>query len=145
MSDHVDINKLPFADYARLMAERGAKTFGNADTPKLTFDEIVASPMTFAEIEAEYGEETAINAGIARDPDDFELDDEWFARARPASEAVPHIVERWRRTRGKQKMPTKQIVSILLDADLVSHFRESGPGWQTRLNETLRRAVFNEA
>ena len=29
-------------------------------------------------------EDAAINAGITADPDTFELDAEWFARARPA-------------------------------------------------------------
>ena len=67
--------------------------------PKLTFEELVASRKTFQEIEAEYGEETAINVGIARDPDAPELDDDWFARARPAAEVVPHIVKRWRMAR----------------------------------------------
>ncbi len=90
-------------------------------------------------------EEAAINAGIAADPDTFELDEEWFKRARPAIEVVPHIVERWRRTRGKQKAPPKEHISIRLDADLAAHFRAGGPGWQTRLNDTLRRAVFGEA
>ncbi len=37
----------------------------------------------FDEIAAKYGEEVAIQAGIARDPDTFEADDEWFQRARP--------------------------------------------------------------
>ena len=84
---------------------------------KLTLDELVASPKTFEEIEAEYGEEVAINVGIARDPDASELDEDWFRRARPAAEVVPHIVtERWRRTRGKQKAPTKESISIRLDA-----------------------------
>ena len=72
MSTHTDvemeIDQLPFVEYARIMAERGARQFGNPDKPKLTFDELVESDMTFVEIEAEYGEETAINAGIARDP-----------------------------------------------------------------------------
>ncbi len=90
-------------------------------------------------------EDAVIKAGIAADPDAPELDDEWFKRARPASEVVPHIVERWRRTRGKQKAPTKEHISIRLDADLAAHFRASGPGWQTRLNDTLRRAVFGES
>ncbi len=31
-------------------------------------------------------EDAQINAGIADDPDDFELDDAWFANARPAAE-----------------------------------------------------------
>lgn len=31
-------------------------------------------------------EDTQINAAIAADPDDFELDEAWFANARPAAE-----------------------------------------------------------
>ena len=38
-------------------------------------------------------EEADIQAQIAEDPDDFEKDAEWFRRARPAAEAVPHVVE----------------------------------------------------
>ena len=104
--------------------------------------------MTFDEIAAKYGEEAAINAGIAADPDTFELDEEWFKRARPAIEVDPDLVKRWRRwrrTRGKQRAPPKEHISIRLDADLADHFRASGPGWQTRLNDTLRRAVFGES
>jgi uncharacterized protein (DUF4415 family) len=98
--------------------------------------------LTFNEIAEKYGEEAAINAGIAADPDTFELDDAWFARARPASEVDPQLVEHSRRTRGKQKAPKKELVSIRLDSDIAAHFRSSGPGWQARLNDTLRRAVF---
>ena len=35
----------------------------------------------------------------------------------------------------------KKAVKLRLDADLVAHFRETGPGWQTRINATLRRAA----
>ncbi len=101
--------------------------------------------MTFDEIAAKYGEEAAIKAGIAADPDAWELTKEDFAQMRPASEVHPEFVERWRRTRGKQKGPPKEHISIRLDADLAAHFRAGGPGWQTRLNDTLRRAVFGEA
>lgn len=90
-------------------------------------------------------EDTAIRAGIAADPDARERTPEEIARMRPASEVVPHIVERYQRTRGKQKAPTKTHISIRLDADLAAHFRNSGPGWQTRLNDALRRAVFGDA
>ena len=106
---------------------------------KQTFEELVASPKSFEEIEAEFGEEVAINVGIARDPDAPELDEDWFRRARPAAEVVPHIVERWRRTRGKQKAPTKESISIRLDADILAYYRASGRGWQGRINETLRK------
>lgn len=108
---------------------------------KQQFEELVASTKTFKEIEAEYGEEVAINVGIARDPDAPELDEEWFRRARPATEVVPHIVERWRRTRGKQKAPTKEAISIRLDSDILVYYRATGKGWQSRINETLRKYV----
>ena len=108
----------------------------------LTFDEIVASKMTFDEIAERFDEETAINVGIARDPDAPEWTDDDFAKARPAVEVLPHIVVEQRRTRGRQKAPTKEKVTLRLDADIVSHFRESGRGWQTKLNDALRRSVF---
>ena len=89
-------------------------------------------------------EDALINAGIAEDPDTFELDDQWFADASPSSEAIPHILERLRRTRGKQKAPTKKQLHIRLDADIVDWFKNAGPderGYQTRINQALRDHV----
>ena len=88
-----DIYNLPFEEYAQVMAERGAAEFGDPNKPKLTFQEIAASDMTFSEIEAEYGEETAINAGIARDPDTWEWTEEDFARARRFPKALAQTTE----------------------------------------------------
>jgi uncharacterized protein (DUF4415 family) len=64
-----------------------------------------------------------------------------FARARPASEVIPDIVAVARRGRGPQKRPTKRLVSLRLDPDLIEHFRARGRGWQARINNTLRKAV----
>ena len=72
-------------------------------------------------------EEGRINADIAGDPDAPVPTDEEFARAR--------------RTRGVQAAPTKERIGIRLDADVVEHFRRTGGGWQSRLNETLRKAI----
>ena len=58
--------------------------------------------MSFAEVAAIHGEEVAILAGIAADPDAAELGDDFFENARPASEAAPQIVRRYR-ARGKRK------------------------------------------
>ena len=142
MGTQIDIDKLPFEEYAKIAAKEGAQEHLKPGMPWLTFDELVASELTPEEIEAQYGEETSINVGIARDPDTFELDAQWFARARPASEVHPELVERYLRTRGKQKAPTKELVSIRLDADIVTHLRSTGPGWQTRLNDRLRQDVL---
>ena len=64
-----------------------------------------------------------------------------FARARPAAEVVPEIVAAYRRYRGPQKRPTKKLVSLRLDPDVIERFRASGRGWQARINATLRKAV----
>ncbi len=86
------------------------------------------------------------------DVDDLPLTDEMMAQMRPASEVVPDIVEAYRRGelqtnpprrfRGPQKEPTKVQTTIRLDEDVVGHFKESGRGWQTRLNDALREVVF---
>ena len=86
-------------------------------------------------------EDAATTAAALRDPDNPPLTDQFWARARPASEVHPDIVADWRRTRGKQKAPVKKLVSIRLDDDVIAHFREGGDGWQTRINETLRKAA----
>ncbi|MDE2715795.1 MAG: BrnA antitoxin family protein [Chloroflexota bacterium] len=87
-------------------------------------------------------EEEEIQRQIAQDPDAPEWTDEDWERARPAMEVDAEIVKWSRQTRGRQKAPIKELISIRLDADLASHFRASGKGWQTRLNDTLRKAVF---
>ena len=106
------------------------------------WDTIIASNMTFDEIETKWGREVAIEAGIARDPDAEEWTAEDFARARPAIEVVPDLVEHSIRRKMKNEESIQQCVIVRLDGDLVLHFLSGGPGWQTRLNETLRRAVF---
>jgi uncharacterized protein (DUF4415 family) len=35
----------------------------------------------------------------------------------------------------------KELVSLRIDRDVLEHFQESGPGWQDKINEALRRAA----
>lgn len=44
-----------------------------------------------------------------------------------------------RRGRGPQKAPTKVLTTLRLDADVIAFFRAQGPGYQSRINEALRR------
>ena len=60
--------------------------------------------------------------------------------ARPAREAVPHIVEAVRR-RGRPRGESKTLITLRLDKELIATLRAGGEGWQTRINELLRAAV----
>jgi uncharacterized protein (DUF4415 family) len=86
-------------------------------------------------------EEARIQVGIAADPDNPEWTEENFSSAVPFEDAFPALAEKLRRVRGAQKTPTKQLVSLRLDQDVLLRFRATGPGWQSRMNEALRRAA----
>jgi uncharacterized protein (DUF4415 family) len=44
--------------------------------------------------------------------------------------------------RGRPPSPTrKQSVKLRIDPDVLAVWRASGPGWQTRINDTLKRAA----
>jgi uncharacterized protein (DUF4415 family) len=63
-----------------------------------------------------------------------------LARMRPAKEAMPDLIESYRRTRGRPKTEEpKLLVSLRLDADIIRAFKKEGPGWQTRMNDVLAR------
>ena len=98
---------------------------------------------SFEEIAGEYGEEAAINAGIEADPETIELNEEWFRKARPASEVVPDIVERYQRLQERELESTKTMLSIPLDANLAEYIRGLGPDWEELVNDKLRRAFFS--
>jgi uncharacterized protein (DUF4415 family) len=69
------------------------------------------------------------------DPDDApELTDEWFEKAdfRIGDKII---------RRGRPPGSSKDLVSLRLDKDVIDHFRSTGPGWQTRMNDALRKAA----
>lgn len=45
------------------------------------------------------------------------------------------------RVRSVQKAPTKRPISLRVDADVLESFRATGPGWQGRMNDALRKAM----
>ena len=85
-------------------------------------------------------EEARIQAGIAADPDNPEWSEEDFKRAKTFAKVFPALVES-RRGRGPQKEPTKVAVSLRLTREVVERFKAGGPGWQTRMDEALKRAA----
>ena len=85
-------------------------------------------------------EEARVQRGIAVDPDNPEWTAEDFERAKPFAEMFPDLAAS-RRGRGPQKEPTKVAVSLRLSRDVVERFKADGPGWQTRMDEALKKAA----
>lgn len=77
--------------------------------------------------------------------DNPELTKADFAKARPFSEVFPDLSASIRKGRGPNKVPTKKLVSLRLSPEVVEHFKSTGPGWQSRIDETLRKAVKRKA
>src|SRR5262245_26225079 len=81
---------------------------------------------------------------VWHDPDDApELSDEILDRAeiaiggkviRPASGTLT-------KPGRPKKANAKVSVHLRLSPDVIAHFRARGPGWQTRIDETLRKAA----
>jgi uncharacterized protein (DUF4415 family) len=70
------------------------------------------------------------------DPDDApKLNSEWFETADAYQGKTPV-----RRGRPRSADP-KQLVSLRLDREVIERLREQGPGWQTRVNNELRKVV----
>jgi uncharacterized protein (DUF4415 family) len=67
-----------------------------------------------------------------------ELTDKWF------EEADFHIASKLVR-KGKRGRPllasAKKSVHLRLSPEVLTWFRKTGPGWQTRIDETLRKAA----
>lgn len=82
-------------------------------------------------------------------PDPYRADEdcpEWtgemFRKARPAIEAVPQVVEARHRARGRPpKGITKRQVTLRLSPQVLEFFRQQGRGWQTQIDDVLRRYV----
>jgi uncharacterized protein (DUF4415 family) len=89
-------------------------------------------------------EEAQAQAAIAADPDNPELTGEELAAMRPASEALPSALYEALTKRGRGRPPVenpKRAVKLRIDPDVLDAFKATGPGWQTRINDTLRAAA----
>lgn len=84
------------------------------------------------------------------DADNPEWTKEDFARARPAAEVLPKILnanvadrllKRKPGQRGPQKKPTKVPVTLRVDSQVLMDYKAQGPGWQTHMNQVLAAAA----
>jgi uncharacterized protein (DUF4415 family) len=72
--------------------------------------------------------------------DNPELTAEQLATTRPFAEMFPDLAATMRR-RGEQKAPTKESITIRLSAEVLEHFRSTGKGWQSRVDQALKEWV----
>jgi uncharacterized protein (DUF4415 family) len=73
------------------------------------------------------------------DPDDApELTDAWFEGATLRENGV---VKRLPGQRGPGRKPSKETVTLRLDPEILEHFRQTGEGWQTRINDALKALI----
>jgi uncharacterized protein (DUF4415 family) len=61
-----------------------------------------------------------------------------FEPGTKAKDLTPEISAHVAR-RGPQKEPTKVAVSIRLSPEVIAHFKAKGPGWQSRIDDALRK------
>lgn len=72
-------------------------------------------------------EDAAINRGIVADPDTCELGAEEFKHLRRV---------------GRPRLDNPKVaVTIRYDKAVTDAFKAGGPGWQTRMNDALKRVV----
>ena len=72
-------------------------------------------------------EDAAITAAALSDPDALPLTDAEWAQAQP-------LVRRGRPVGSGSKTQ----VTLRLDTEVLAHFKATGEGWQTRINEALK-------
>ena len=63
------------------------------------------------------------------------LDEDWFAEA--DAYIGTKLVQRGRPKAEK----VKRAVSLRLDEEVIDWFKQGGPGWQTRINDQLRKVA----
>lgn len=75
-------------------------------------------------------EDARIQKGIDADPDAYSLSDEEWEKVKPIA----------RIGRPKAEV-TKERITIRLSRDVVTQFRATGEGWQTRMDSALRQYI----
>lgn len=76
-----------------------------------------------------------------------ELNEEDVRMFRPIAEAEPELLHKIKRgvgQRGPQKAPRKVPISIRVSKEVADYFRESGAGWQTRIDDILKDYVSKQ-
>lgn len=75
------------------------------------------------------------------DPNDPQAAQTWLEQAELMRDGK--VVRKGKR--GPQKAPTKKLISLRLSAEVIAHFKATGPGWQTRIDAVLQASIRKRA
>jgi uncharacterized protein (DUF4415 family) len=64
-----------------------------------------------------------------------------FKRAKPMRDVMPEVVRAMKRGRPKSENP-KERVSLRIAPDILAAYRSTGPGWQGRIERTLKTGAY---
>ncbi|PYB77023.1 BrnA antitoxin family protein [Rhizobium wuzhouense] len=74
--------------------------------------------------------------------DNPEMTEAELKELRPFREVFPELAASIDRKLGRPKADSpKKAISLRLDAEVIERFKAGGEGWQSRMNEALRKAV----
>jgi uncharacterized protein (DUF4415 family) len=79
-----------------------------------------------------------------------ELTREDIRAMRPAVEVLPPkllaiLPKRKPGQRGPQRAPVKKKISLRVDAEVLAYYKATGPGWQGRVNEALKKVALGKS
>lgn len=106
----------------------------------MTLDEIMRTPLTEEEIRTiRAAAKKASEGKIVEDPDCPIQTKEELAKFRPLKEARPELYKMLHSEDGaKQSADT----AIAIDCDVLEWFKRQGKGYQTKINDVLRKYAF---
>ena len=80
-------------------------------------------------------------AALAAAPESTADGIDWHKAIVTPGGGVKATITALRRKRGPNKRPTKEQVAVRFSREVLSYFRATGAGWQTRMDEVLRSYV----
>ncbi len=88
-----------------------------------------------------------LRASKGPDAENPEWTPQKFARAKRVDQMPAEVRAALRsgKGRGPQKAPTKTLISLRLSPDVLAALKATGPGWQGRAEEALRRHFMKAA
>ena len=98
-------------------------------------------------------EDAEINAQIAADPDDFELDRQWFQNAKPTKQLFPETYQKAMQRKAALESGALQNIQITLPSNVVNWFKAQtsldgetgGTAWIDLIEQTLEAYVSARA